>query len=238
MRNGIRAALASSSPSSEDLRGNCGSEAVGSGLHDERHRQRGAVGNGHGLVEKQQVSQCEAVFQNDRIVEICGRGRTRCFFTRQRLPDCGYSEREKTIGLFLMMLVMVAGVEAANPPESRQRMAREQLAETQAKHIAEALAFDEQTAAKFVETYCECQKEIWTLAPKKQRQRGATETEAEETIQNRFDRSQKLLDIRKKYYDEYSKFLTQKQIERVYELEKQMMKRLSDRHDRGRRGRK
>ncbi len=145
---------------------------------------------------------------------------------------------KKTIGLFLMMLVMVAGVEAANPPESRQRMAREQLAETQAKHIAEALAFDEQTAAKFVETYCECQKEIWTLAPKKQRQRGATETEAGETIQNRFDRSQKLLDIRKKYYDEYSKFLTQKQIERVYELEKQMMKRLSDRHDRGRRGRK
>lgn len=65
-----------------------------------------------------------------------------------------------------MMLVMVAGVEAANPPESRQRMAREQLAETQAKHIAEALAFDEQTAAKFVETYCECQKEIWTLAQK------------------------------------------------------------------------
>ena len=135
-----------------------------------------------------------------------------------------------------MMLAMAVGVEAANQPESRQRMAREQLAETQAKHIAEALAFDEQTAAKFVETYCECQKEIWTLAPKKQRQRGATETEAGETIQNRFDRSQKLLDIRKKYYDEYSKFLTQKQIERVYELEKQMMKRLSDRHDRGRRG--
>ena len=117
-------------------------------------------------------------------------------------------------------------------------MSREQLAEVQARHIARQLAFDDKTTAKFVDTYTRCQKEIWTLAPKKQRQRGATETEAGETIQNRFDRSQKLLDIRKKYYDEYSKFLTQKQIERVYELEKQMMKRLSDRHDRGRRGRK
>ena len=35
-----------------------------------------------------------------------------------------------------------------------------------------------------------------------------------------------MLDIRKKYYKEYSKFLTQNQIKRVYELEQQMKKRL------------
>lgn len=83
-----------------------------------------------------------------------------------------------------------------------------------------------------------CDKGCPIVSVRKGKQRGDAATDEGQVIQNRFDRSQKLLDIRKKYYDEYSKFLTQKQIERVYELEKQMMKRLSDRHDRGRRGRK
>ena len=55
----------------------------------------------------------------------------------------------------------------------------------------------------------------------------ATEQESEEEIKAKFERSQKILDIRKKYYSEYSKFLTQKQIQRVYEIEKDIMKRLS-----------
>ena len=42
------------------------------------------------------------------------------------------------------------------------------------------------------------------------------------------ERSEKLLQIRQKYYAEYSKFLTQNQIKRVYVLERQMMKRLAN----------
>lgn len=41
--------------------------------------------------------------------------------------------------------------------------------------------------------------------------------------------SEKILDIRQKYYKEYSKFMTQKQIQRVYEIEKNMMKRFAKR---------
>ena len=41
--------------------------------------------------------------------------------------------------------------------------------------------------------------------------------------------SEKILDIRQKYYKEYSKFMTQKQIQRVYEIEKNMMKRFAQR---------
>ena len=39
--------------------------------------------------------------------------------------------------------------------------------------------------------------------------------------------SEKILDIRQKYYKKYSQFLTQQQIQRVYELERQMMKRFA-----------
>lgn len=47
---------------------------------------------------------------------------------------------------------------------------------------------------------------------------------------NRFDHSKRILAIREKYYEEYSKFLSQKEIEQVYELERQAMRRLSQRN--------
>lgn len=112
---------------------------------------------------------------------------------------------------------------------SKQRISREELATKQAKYIADQLALDNETTAKFVETYGQCQKEIWALGPRKRRASGDNDNETEQEIKERFAHSQKILDIRQKYYEKYSKFLTQKQIKRVYELERQMMKRLSKR---------
>ena len=136
---------------------------------------------------------------------------------------------EKIIRTLLLAVMMTACCVTTNAQDKgKQRISREQLAETQARHIAQQLAFDDETTAKFVDTYSRCQKEIWTLAPLKKGVRGAakTDTETEEAIESRFERSQKLLDIRKKYYKEYSEFLTPKQIQRVYSLEKSMMGRL------------
>lgn len=56
-----------------------------------------------------------------------------------------------------------------------------------------------------------------------------SDEETEQVLKERFGHSQKILDLRQKYYAIYSKFLTQKQIRRVYELERQMMERLSKR---------
>lgn len=111
--------------------------------------------------------------------------------------------------------------------DSRQRMTREQLAETQAKYIAQEMAMDGTTSEKFVETFCRFQKEIWALGPRLKREvPGRTDAETEQAIKERFAHSQKILDLRHKYYEEYSKFLSQQQIVRVYELEKKMMDRL------------
>lgn len=135
--------------------------------------------------------------------------------------------------------------------EKRQRLTREQLADAQARRIATELAFDKATTDKFVTAYAKCQKEVWALGPQHKPQgarpgkpkgstataQGNTETkpaapqgteeEAGKQLQQRFDRSQKMLDIRQKYYKEYSKFLTQKQIERVYEIEHKMLQQLA-----------
>lgn len=137
---------------------------------------------------------------------------------------------EKIMKTLMLAVMMVASCTLASAQKAdKQEMTREQLAEVQARHIARQLAFDDETTAKFVDAYSRCQKEIWALGPRKGR-RGKgemTDAQAGQAISDRFEHSQKLLDIRQKYYAEYSKFLTQKQIQRVYDIEKRMMKRLA-----------
>lgn len=135
--------------------------------------------------------------------------------------------------MVIMMTVFSLGVSAQN---NKQRMSREQLAETQANYIANQLAMDDATAAKFKATYSAYEKELWALGPRVKPQRGGgnTDAQAEQKISDRFRRSQQILDLREKYYKKYSQFLSQKQIERVYQLERQMMQRLGKRAQRGR----
>lgn len=109
----------------------------------------------------------------------------------------------------------------ATAQDKQQRMSREQLAEKQAKHIAHELALDETTTQQFVETYCAYQQEVWALGPK-QKPEPTNDEEAEQAIKERFERSQQILDLREKYYAEYSKFMTQSQIQQVYNLERKM----------------
>ena len=106
-----------------------------------------------------------------------------------------------------------------------KKISREELAVKQAEHISTELAFDDATSKKFQETYCNFQRELWTLGPSLKKQQ--SEKPSEEEMKQRFERSQKILDLRKKYYDIYSTFLSQKQISRVYEIERSMMRRLS-----------
>jgi cytochrome c556 len=130
----------------------------------------------------------------------------------------------------IMMAVCTTAVQAQdNNQSNKQRMTREQLAEKQGKYIARELAFDEQTTQKFLATWLDYQKEVWALGPrlKKHNKDSQTDADAEQAIKQRMERSQKILDLREKYYKKYNAFLTQKQIERVYELEHKAMKKLS-----------
>ncbi len=122
----------------------------------------------------------------------------------------------------LMMALCSIPVNAQNSqPQSNQhqRMSREQLAKAQANYIARQLALDDATADKFVSTYCDCVKEFWALGPrvKQNRKSGNTDAQAQQAITDRFE-------------------LTQKQIQRVYEMERQMMRRLSQKSGKGARG--
>lgn len=148
---------------------------------------------------------------------------------------------KRTLRTLVMAVMMIASCatafaqqDNAQRPNPKQRLSREQLAEKQAQHIASELALSDDVTAKFVKTYCEYQKEIWALGPRPRPdkkpaadKKPATEKENEERIKQRFEKSEKILDIRQKYYKKYSHFLTQTQIEKVYEQERKMMERLA-----------
>jgi Spy/CpxP family protein refolding chaperone len=147
---------------------------------------------------------------------------------------------KKVFRILLTTVMMVAFSTAVSAqeavgqqPSKKQRMSREQMAEKQARHIARQLALDDATSQKFIETFSAYQKEVWALRPqgkrKHQKNSEMTDAEAEKVIKDQFDHSQKMLTLRQDYYNKYSKFLTAKQIQRVYELERQSMNRLAKR---------
>ncbi len=132
--------------------------------------------------------------------------------------------------LVLAVAMITFNVSTYAQKSERQRMTREQLAKAQAHFIADEMEMNDTTAKQFVETFCQFQKEIWALGPRPQRDSShLSDKEAEQAMNERFAHSQKILDLRKKYYLKYCKFLTPSQIERVYELERGMMNRLFNR---------
>ena len=133
----------------------------------------------------------------------------------------------------LLSVALTAFSGVASAQNSKQRLTREQLAEVQARHIAGEMAMDDTTSRRFIETFCQFQRDIWALGPRpKQPNDQMTDEETEQVLKARFAHSQKILDLRQKYYEIYSKFMTQGQIRQMYELERQMMDRLSKRSTR------
>ena len=61
---------------------------------------------------------------------------------------------KNAIKLLLLAVSLAALSGTAMAQGDRQRPTREQLAEVQARHIAEEIALDDETSDRFIETYC------------------------------------------------------------------------------------
>lgn len=124
---------------------------------------------------------------------------------------------------FKLILIAIAVLTFTKPAlantESAQKESREELAVRQSKYIAKELALDDSTTHKYVDTYCQYQRELWALGSR----RGLT-------TEQRLDRSQQILDLRKKYNQIYRDFLSEAQLEKAYKLEKRVMSRAAGRN--------
>ena len=121
------------------------------------------------------------------------------------------------------------GDKSANGKGKRPNM--EQFTKMQATRISQALGLDDKTSQKFITTFCQCRKEMGATRPRHQHKKRAemTDAEVDKAIKADFAQGRKLLDIREKYYKAYSKFLSPKQIQRVYDMERQDMQRFAKR---------
>lgn len=117
--------------------------------------------------------------------------------------------------IIIAIVVMASGMSAMAQANSSQRLSRKELAVKQAQYIARELAFDKSNTDKYVETFCQYRNEVWALGPRKNL-----------TTEQRLERSQQILDLRKKYNAIYRGFLTEQQLDRAYKLEKRLLNRM------------
>ena len=139
------------------------------------------------------------------------------------------------VALFVGTQVMSAQNEQGKHHGKRthKRMTMEQMVDMQSNKIIGELGLDDKTAAKFKDVYAKYMKEMNDLRKEGMdfRMRGRiqkgdslakmkiqmpTDVEVDEMMRDRFKQSRKMLDIREKYYDEFRKFLSPKQVEKVY----------------------
>lgn len=128
--------------------------------------------------------------------------------------------------------------------ERKQRPTPEQMVQMQTNQMIKTLMLDDATAAKFTPVYekylkeqHECRmmghpfkarkgtdkaadKGTEATSPEKEQKPTLTDAEIAQMLKGQFAQSRKMLDVREKYYNEFSKILSQKQIMRLYQQEK------------------
>jgi len=105
-----------------------------------------------------------------------------------------------------------------------EKPSREEMVERMSRRMAEEMELDDATTEKFVPVYSAFKNEVHeALASAPRAGKDASDAEIEAAIKAKFDVSRKVLDIREAYYDEFRKFLTPKQIQKIYNSERQHM---------------
>lgn len=138
----------------------------------------------------------------------------------------------KYVGMLVTALFLGIQVMNAQAPDQQgrgpkgKRMSIEQMTEMRCSRIIKELGLDDKTAARFTEVYKKYMEELQAVrkefAGDFHKKRGEkpqppTDEEVDKMMRDRFAASRKTLDIREKYYDEFRKFLTPKQVAKVYD---------------------
>ena len=129
-----------------------------------------------------------------------------------------------------MMGTQVINAQADKPKGKREhkRPTLEQIIQMQSQRIVDELGLDDKTAAKFAEVYKKYMKEMDDLRKqympaksdfkkdKPSMPKSLTDAEVDKMMRERFAQAREMLDVREKYYDEFRKFLSPKQVQKVY----------------------
>lgn len=126
--------------------------------------------------------------------------------------------------LLLASLASTTAYAATNDKNNAQKV------EARSASMAQILGLNAANTQRFTNLYAKynaevraAQQQYAKIKPKKNQDAQLvplTEEQIKVNLENQFGLSQSILNLRKKYYREYIKFMTPSQIERLYELEK------------------
>jgi Spy/CpxP family protein refolding chaperone len=131
--------------------------------------------------------------------------------------------------LMMMMLVVLAALTATAQDKKEQNFG-EKLFEAKVNELAYRLEMTEQQKAKFIPIYRRYNDEMRSIMGKhKKPEKPLTEEEKLARTKNKMERQQQAQAIRLKYLDEFTTVLTPQQVNRFYEGEGKIQKKLMDR---------
>ncbi len=137
------------------------------------------------------------------------------------------------VSLFMGSQAILFAQDKREGRPERKQLTKEQMQEMQCNRIIGVLALDDATAAQFAPVYKNYLDEISALRDEMKPNRpegegqmnelpepkaAPTDAEVEEAMKARFAQGRKMLDVSEKYYEEFRKFLSPKQIQRIYDM--------------------
>jgi len=110
-----------------------------------------------------------------------------------------------------------------------EKLSDDELVRMQTRDIVSWLNLDDNSKEKFIKEYTAFRKEIDAVAKSAAAPVG-TESEADidKALQKNFEVSEKILDIRKKYYTRFKTFMQPSQIRDMYRIENESGRRMHD----------
>ena len=165
----------------------------------------------------------------------------------------------KTKYFWMLLVVCIIGAQSMSAQsrepgkKPQRRMSVEQMSEMQANKIANNLGLDDKKTARFKEVYKKYTRELNDLWKKNKPEKPKvkpgegeqrpmlTDDEVDKMMRTRFAISRKMLDIREKYYNEFRKFMTPKQVQKIFDkgvenhgrFQKEMNRRAGMKHPEG-----
>lgn len=129
--------------------------------------------------------------------------------------------------LFASQFTLMAQVPATAGVPAKRVMNPEQREARMTERMTQQLLLSDADAAKFAPLYKKYMEEMRALRPErpevkktedataKAEKVAPTDAELKKAAKERFARQRKMIDLQEKYYNEFSKFLTAKQVEKV-----------------------
>ena len=115
---------------------------------------------------------------------------------------------------WVILVLIFLGISAYAQSSQRQKMIH-----MAAVRIAETIQVPESEKDAFISLYQNYKKESAVIMSAVQQQSGDAEKDTEAKILGDFEKSSKLLELRKRYYHEFRRILSPSQIQKMYDAE-------------------